>query len=322
MDCIRTAVNNAGHERYTEFTSNHEWEDFLIKSRDEGLVGVDTNYDGNDVEGLVEWVRTIATYDNPDLDPNSRDSGKCARMVKRFTSHGLLDEVMVAWASRTGLINDLPPTRPPGPPEKRNIVYDVVLDDGSRSGLKVIDGVISYVPKDFDTSDPSKRPVWINVDNGALVYTPGKKYDWPNVTEHAKSMAPYNNSTLLARSNLPGALRLSAIPDNSTGLESYLCPGRFGPGVGPVLLNFTIPSNFTFPRNLTLAGNSTIHVKALLCELLASPGNVTVHHSLNSTRHLLTHDDSKPGLYNSSTTSHKPNHEPTWPVPKKPSFSG
>lgn len=276
MGCIRDAVNNAGHERYTELTSNDEWEDFLINSRDRGLVGVDTNHDGNDVDGMVDWVHGTAKYDNPDLDPELYDPETCAGLVKRFTSQGLLDEVIVSWASLTGLIRELPPTRPPGPPgrpKKRDTVYDVVLDNGHRSELKIIDGVIGYVPKDNDTSDPSTRPVWINVDNGAIVYTPGKKYDWPNVTDHAKPKAPYNNSTLLARSDNLGASRLSPVPDNSTGLESRLCPDIVDPGVGPALLNFTIPSNFTFPWNMTIARNSTGHAEKVLCERLASLGN-------------------------------------------------
>lgn len=275
--CIRDAIEYAGDKRYLELTSNHdEWKDFLIKSRDEGLVGVDTNQDDNKVAGLLDWVLRMANYDNPYLNPKLNDSGTCARLVKRFTSQGLLDEIIVTWAERNGLMRDLPPTRPSPkrpPPEKRGIVYDVVLDNDHRSGLKIVDGVIGYVPKDNDTSDPSKHPVWINVDNGAIVYTPGTKYNWPNVTDHAKSQAPYNNSTLRARSTQLGALLLSSVPDNSTGHESHLFPGRVGLRVGPVIWNFTIPSNFTFPRNLIDIDYSADHLNMTIRELVASLGN-------------------------------------------------
>lgn len=110
--CIRDAIKDAGRDRWFDLTSHGGWTGFLTKSRDEGFIGVDNNRDSNDVNGLVDWVRDVAEYDNPDLDPTTNNTETCASLVKRFTLPQFLDEIIVAWAWKEGHFTDLPPTRP------------------------------------------------------------------------------------------------------------------------------------------------------------------------------------------------------------------
>lgn len=112
--CLREAIKVAGRDRYEELTRGDRltsWTNFLTKSRDNGLLGSDTNKDGNSVIGLANQIKSAAK-NNPKFDPDSENAGVCRAFVRQFTNDELLDELILTWAYTHGYLNDLPPTRP------------------------------------------------------------------------------------------------------------------------------------------------------------------------------------------------------------------
>lgn len=112
--CLREAIKVAGRDRYEELTRGDKstsWTKFLTKSRDNGLLGTDTNQDGNSVIGLAKHVKSAAK-DHPKFDPKTENAAVCGNLVRKFTSDELLDELILTWANSHGYLKDLPPTRP------------------------------------------------------------------------------------------------------------------------------------------------------------------------------------------------------------------
>ncbi|KAG6358537.1 hypothetical protein INS49_012054 [Diaporthe citri] len=269
--CIRDAIKEAGRERWQELISNGGWTNFLIESKGRGLVGQDSNYDANEVNGLLHQVRIQAVAENSGLDPATNETEKCAALVKRFTSEQMLDEIILSWAEDQGHIRNLPLRRPQ--PERRHVVTDVI-DNERQTKIKVIDGVIGYVRNNPNVSDGNDHQILVKVGDDAIGFLPKRSHIPANATVPA-------NSTLLANST---ALH------NSTDFIDWI-------------FNLTLPGNSAVPDNSTLLANCTRDVDELLHLVddlidwiyeLGLPGNSTVPNNStllatapnNSTRHL------------------------------------
>lgn len=232
--CIRNATKEAGKQRWLDLTRNDGWTDFLIKSRDEGMVGVDTNHDSNEVEGLIDWVRNMTDQANPNLDPQTNDTEKCARLVQRFTSEQMLDEIIVTWAEQQGYIRDLPPTRPDELPDILKPILDNLLNR------------------------TAPHNIWDLLHNSTV---------FVNSTVSGNSTGPVHRRPL-GNSSLFGN---STAPDNSTGVNDPLSLGGVGPVLWPLLKNETIPVDSTVAGNSTHQSKRKFSFRIDLPDLLDLP---------------------------------------------------
>lgn len=254
--CIRDAIKEAGRERWYEITSNGGWTDFLVQSRDLGLVGHDSNSDANEVNGLLHQVHTQAVADNPKLDSATNDTEKCASLVERFTTEQMLDEIILSWAYDHGHVGKLPPMK--RQPERRHVITDLVLDNENHTKMEVVDGVIGYIPK------RSHVP--------ANTIVPGTS------TVLANSTVPQNFTGLIDQS-FPGNRTGPLEPTSTVDVGPF--PIIYDPYLGltkdPAYLEWFLNKESKPPANSTASNNSTHGLDSLF------PGNST--RRFNSTSH-------------------------------------
>lgn len=271
--CLRDAIKEAGRERWYELTSNGGWTDFLIESRDQGLVGHDSNHDANEVKGLLDKVRDQAIHDNPKLDRATNDTLKCTSVVKRFATKDLLDEVILTWAVGEGHLKDLPPTKPQ--PERRNVIADPDVSDGDEHQIliKVGHGAIGFFPKGSHVPTNMTVP-----DNSALSGNSPALDVLEYILDHLFGEKPTfpGNWTAPDKWTPPGKLTIPLVVPSH-----ILIPGNY------TLHDFIIHildqlkhKNPTGPFNPTLPVNSTSH------------GRLPLRRSLNSASNVMARDDS------------------------------
>lgn len=245
--CIRDALKVAGRDRWHELTSNGGWTDFLIDSRGHGLLGHDSNYDGNDLSGLLDWVKTLAIHDNPKLDLETNDNEKCASLVSRFATEDLLDEVILSWAVDKGHFKNLPPTKPQ--PQRRHVISDGEEDP---TVIRVGHGEIVVYPEGAQARGNTTSP-----GNPPLNFTTHGNWNW----------TVFDNSTLHAHSTTAGILTRfidqllhehptgrfnSTFPANSTVHGKEASPGKW-----KIRYEVVVSDVSPFHGNSTLLANST-----------------------------------------------------------------
>lgn len=112
VGCLRDAVREVCRERWRHVTLVDGWTEFLEKKRFMGQVGQDTNQDGNDVEGLIDYIRTESEHHNLTQHPATNDTKVCSSLVDRFTETYLVDEIILSWAVDEGHVSSQPPFQP------------------------------------------------------------------------------------------------------------------------------------------------------------------------------------------------------------------
>lgn len=112
VGCLRDAVREVCRERWRHVTHVDGWTQYLYKNRYSGQVGQDTNQDGNDVEGLIDYVRTESERHNVTQHWATNDTAVCSGMVDRFTDNSLVDEIILSWAVDEGHVSGQVPFQP------------------------------------------------------------------------------------------------------------------------------------------------------------------------------------------------------------------
>lgn len=253
--CLREAVKYAGRERFDELKSDNGWTDFLVKSRDQGLVGSDTNQDCNSVRGLADHVKYLAEHDDPPLDPDTEERDTCNLLVQRLISDELLDEVILSWADNKGHLEHQPQTS--SQVERRDADTDVIpphhfyahfnpLDIDIDELIKWIrnNGKTPHLPRSITVPGNSSHAVErvaVDVDDYGLparITVP----DW-------NFSIPFNwtvNGTLLPGNST--VIRWSTLKFNSTRPDEGI------PIVRPIIV--PVPEHF-LPENSTLISRPT-----------------------------------------------------------------
>lgn len=281
VGCLRAAVREVCRSRWRHVTLVDGWTEFLEKERFMGQVGKDTNQDGNDVEGLIDYIRAESEHHNQTQHPATNDTKVCSSLVDRFSETFLVDEIILSWAADEGYVSRQLPFQPKV--EKRFTSPEASLILAHKMG--------------FDLKNTTDS------DNVALFFKwlelLGRLY--PGNSTHALANVTIpRNSTHRGNSTRPDDDRDEVFPP----MPSFAFPPDWDWPIPP--LPTGTPGSATTPRNSTGRGNFTLPED--LWDWLEQLRNSSVRVPGNSTRGLYGHHPPTP------TATLNTRGEPTPPV--------
>lgn len=224
--CIRQVVESAAWKRYTKVRSSGDWSEYLKWGTDEGLVGKDSNYDGNTLEGLVQYLRRAHGVIHVPINPTISDTKECGDWLRGRFTQDLLDEVLLALAVKGSQIQP--------------VSTSDHIEGHKRSNSSI----------GRDNSSVSD-----NSTHSAVPFRPGHSTVINNPTIH-------NNWTIPINSTLLDLLRNLTLLNSTYHGVPFIRPAHLNvPGNSDIHERWTVAINSTFPvfpGNLAVTGNLSL----------------------------------------------------------------